>query len=179
VLTEIGYYRRAAGSRQTFASAYTGGDGAPNTLSYTADDIGSQLTWELGMMANRSPRTALGGTLLLGVGDGGADVGVKARYRRWLLQDGTAVDLGAGVVTGTIVGRAGNARTLGVTADVALNAADFGAIVLRMDVLRSSGRTSSALFGGVRLGSKPALVGTGVLAIGFALLVAALANSNY
>lgn len=179
VLTEIGYYQRAAGSRQTFISTYTERDGAPHTLSYSADDIGSQLSWELGMMANRGPRTAVGGTLLIGVGNSGADVGLKARYRRWLAADGTALDVGAGVVGGILDDRSGNQQAFGVTGDVALNASDFGAIVLRVDILRRGGRTGSAIFGGVRLGSKPALVGTGLVAVGFALLLSALADSNY
>lgn len=179
VITEVGYYGRAAGSSETYTYGSTTGDGTQQEYSFTQNDIGSQLSFEVGLMANRGPRTALGATLLLGGGTGGADVGLKGRYRRWLSPDGIAVDVGLGVVSGGMSARSGNATGNGVTADVALNAADYGAIVLRMDALRVSGRSASAVYGGVRLGSRPALIGTGVLAVGFLLLVAALSSVDY
>lgn len=180
VLTEVGYYGRAAGSSQTFTYSATTPDGSPLAYSHTERDIESQLTFEVGLMANRGPRSALGATLLLGAGHGGADVGVKGRYRRWLTPDGIALDVGAGVISGGgYSSEARNATGSGVTADIALNAADYGAVVLRTDALRIHGRTTSAVYGGVRLGSRPALVGTGVLAVGLLLLVLALANSDF
>jgi hypothetical protein len=179
VLTEVGYYARAAGSRETFTNSYTGNDGLPATSSYTQDDIASQLTWEVGLMANRGPRAALGATLLLGIGHGGGDIGLKGRYRRWLSPDGVALDVGAGVISGSMDGASGGVTASGLTTDVALNAADYGAVVLRMDVMRAEGRTASALYGGVRLGSRPAIAGTGVLALGFVLILAALAGGDY
>lgn len=179
VITEVGYYGRAAGSRETFTYTYPTTDGGQQEVSYTENDIGSQLTFEVGLMGNRGPRAALGATLLLGLGTGGADVGLKGRYRRWLTPDGIALDLGAGIVSGGGNSRDGRATGNGVTADVALNTADYGAIVLRMDALRLNGHTASAVHGGVRLGSRPALIGTGVLAVGLILLIAALSQGDF
>ena len=179
VLTELGYYARAAGSTESYSQTYTGSDGQSTTTSYTENDMSSQLTWEVGMMTNRGPRAALGATLLLGFGDSGGDVGLKGRYRRWLGRDGAALDVGGGVIRGTTNGRSGTRTGTGLTGDVALNAADYGAIVVRMDMLRAEGRNTSAIYGGVRLGSKPALVGTGALAVGFVLLLMAFASGDY
>jgi hypothetical protein len=177
VLTEVGYYAHAAGSRQTFTNSVTLDDGSQHTYSRTENDVGSHLAFELGLMANRGPRAALGATLLLEVGHGGPDVGIKGRYRRWLTPNGTALDVGAGVISGSSYqGGGGDANGHGVTADVALNASDYGAIVLRMDALRVGGRTTSAVYGGVRLGSLPALIGTGILAVGVVALLLALAG---
>lgn len=178
VITEVGYYARAAGSVFSYTERYTGSNGEPLDYSFSENDMSSQLTWEVGLMANRGPRTALGATLLLGVGDGGGDVGLKGRYRRWLANDGVALDVGAGVIRGSLNGPRGTAAGGGLTADVALNAADYGAIVVRADMLRAKGRNASALYGGVRLGSRPALLGTGALAIGFVFLLMALAGGD-
>lgn len=178
VITELGYYARAAGSEFHYTERYTGPNGEPVENSFSDHDMSSQLTWEVGMMANRGPRSALGATLLLGVGDGGGDVGLKGRYRRWLSNDGVALDVGVGVIRGSLNEPGGTAVRGGVTADVALNAADYGAIVVRADMLRAEGRTASALYGGVRLGSKPALLGTGALAVGFVFLLMAFARGD-
>ncbi len=179
VITEIGYYRRAAGSRETYTYTYPTTDGGQQEYSFTENDIGSQLTFEVGLMANRGPRSALGATLLLGAASDGAEVGLKGRYRRWLSSDGIALDVGLGVVSGGGNSRNGATTGNGITADVALNAADYGAIVLRTDALRVHGHTASAVYGGVRLGSGPALIGTGVLAVGLLLVVAALSRGDY
>jgi len=170
VLTELGYYARAAGTSTTTSSTY--GDGLPGSYSFTERDMTNQLTWEVGMMANRGPRTALGATLLLGLGNGGGNGGIKGRYRRWLGDDGLALDLGAGVISGTVARDDWSDGGLGLTGDVALNAADYGSVVLRVDVARYQERTASAVYGGVRLGSKPALAGTALLALGLVLLIA-------
>lgn len=178
VLTELGYYARAAGSVFSYTERYMGPNGEPVTNTFSENDMSSQLTWEVGMMANRGPRSALGATLLLGVGDGGGDVGLKGRYRRWLASDGVALDVGAGVIRGSLNGPQGTEVAGGLTADVALNAADYGAIVVRADMLRAKGRNASALYGGVRLGSRPALLGTGALAVGFVFLLMAFARGD-
>ena len=179
VVTEVGYYARVASTGQTFTLSSPNGDGPPTTYSYTNRDMGSQLTWEAGMMANRGPRAALGATLLLGAGTGGGNVGLKGRYRRWLTPDGMALDVGAGVISGSAYSAGARDVTgTGLTGDVALNAADYGAVVLRVDMLRVDGRNTSAIFGGVRLGSRPALLGTGALAVGFGLLLLALSGAT-
>lgn len=45
------------------------------------------------------------------------------------------------------------------------------------DVVRAGGRTASAVYGGVRLGSWPAVIGTGVIGLGLLALYAALASA--
>lgn len=48
-----------------------------------------------------------------------------------------------------------------------------------MDALRVNGHTASAVYGGFRLGSRPALIGSGVLAVGLILLIAALSQGDF
>ena len=91
-----------------------------------------------------------------------------------------ALDLSAGAIQGEMDGPlfiTGDAR--GATAEIALNAADYGAVVLRTDYLRRGGQTSSALYGGVRLGSRPAVGATVGLALAWTALIAALAGSDW
>jgi hypothetical protein len=177
VLTEIGYYARAAGTSTRFTVLDPGSPDRPE-FSYTLRDIEPQLTWELGLMTNRGPQSALGATVLLGVGDGGADVGLKGRYRRWLGDGGMAIDVGTGLFAGSLEIVNGKANGAGITGDVAFNAADYGAVVLRVDVMRADNRTATALFTGVRLGSKPALGATGLLGVALILVVSALSNAD-
>jgi hypothetical protein len=177
VLTEVGYYALAAGTSVTLVVPQSGGEGTPD-FSYTTRDIRSQLSWEFGLMANRGTHSAIGATLLLGVGEGGADIGVKGRYRRWLGADGLSLDAGSGIFVGSLDGQTGSSSGVGLTGDIAVNAADYGAVVLRIDVMRAQARTAAAVYSGVRLGSKPALGATGLLAIGLMLVISALANSD-
>lgn len=172
VLTEIGYYGVAAVTQQHYQYSYPGTNGDTVTYRYSEDAMSSQLTAEVGVMQNLGPRTALGGTFVLGFGTGGADVGIKGRYRRWLSPTGMALDLGAGIISGTLQQSSGDVRSPGVTMDVALNAADYGALVLRTDIQRANGKTARALYGGVRLGSRPAAAGSALLVAGFFALVA-------
>ncbi|MCC6930473.1 MAG: hypothetical protein IT359_15915 [Gemmatimonadaceae bacterium] len=172
VLTEIGYYAVAAVTQRHYEYSYPDGSGGMVTYGYHDDMASPQLTTELGMMRNTGPRTALGGTLLIGFGTGGGDVGLKGRYRRWLSPSGMALDVGGGVISGTLQGQSGTVRGPGLTMDVALNAADYGALVVRTDIQRASGQSARALYGGVRLGSRPAAVGSAVLVAGFFALVA-------
>lgn len=177
VITEIGVYPRAAGTSTRFTVLDPGSPDRPE-FSYTLRDIAPQLTWELGLMTNRGPQSALGATVLLGVGDGGADVGLKGRYRRWLGDGGMAIDVGTGLFAGSLEKVNGKASGAGITGDVAFNAADYGALVLRVDVMRADNRTATALFTGVRLGSKPALGATGLLGVALILVVSALSNAD-
>ena len=174
VITEIGYYRRVVGSRTTFTQPPL--DGLPG-YSFTNDDIGAQLTWEIGAMTNRGAHSALGATLVLGVGSEGARIGAKGRYRRWLAPDGSALDLGTGLVRGSYRSpQGGSIAASGVTADVMLNASDYIAVGTRVDVLHAAGRTASVLYGGVRLGYKPAIAGSILVAAGFLVLVSLLSR---
>ena len=177
VITEVGYYASSVGTSTTFTAPGSGGQGRPD-YSNTARDMGPQFTWELGMMANRGANSAIGATLLLGAGEGGADVGLKGRYRRWLGDGGLAIDVGSGVFAGTLNAVDGKADGAGITSDVALNAADFGALVLRLDVVRADNRTATALYAGVRLGSKPALGATGLLGVLALMVGSAVATAD-
>lgn len=124
------------------------------------------------MMTNRGPRRALGATLLLGIGDGGGNIGLKGRYRRWLQSEGTSLDVGAGLIRGDVPSLYDKTGT-GITADLGFNIEDYVALVARVDVLRSSGHTGTGFVGGVRLGSRAAIGGT----IAFLALVVAAVHS--
>lgn len=165
VLTEIGFYQNLATS--TSAIVRFPGD----TVSSRVRDFGDHATIELGLMQNRGTRSAVGGTVLLGADANGTRYGAKLRYRRWLNADGLSVDLSTGVISGTF--REFN-RTAIVSTDVALNLSDYGALVARMEAAHANRRTPTALYGGVRLGSKPGLVATIVAAIASLLAVVAL-----
>jgi hypothetical protein len=89
-----------------------------------------------------------------------------------------AVDVGTGLFAGSLETVGGKASGVGITSDVALNAADYGALALRLDVMRADNRTATALFAGVRLGSKPALGATGILGAWALLVLAALSNAD-
>ncbi len=170
MITEVGVYQRVVGSAtRVVLLGFEGG--AP--FEYVTNDMGNQLTFEVGAMRNRSATTAIGATAMASFGTGGS-LAVKGRYRRWLSTPGLSLDLGAGpALIGRAYSRTG-ANTPGLTADVALTARDFGAVVARVDLQRTDGKTASALYGGVRLGSQPALVASGVLAVGFVLILQAL-----
>jgi hypothetical protein len=172
MITEVGLYGRMAGS--VTRTVQPGFVGAP-PFTFAENDLSNQLSLELGAMKNRSGGTALGASVMASFGTG-ASLAVKGRHRRWLSPSGTALDLGAGPV---LVGRAQagvGPNTPGLTADVALNAKDLGAVVLRVDVLRARDKTMTALYAGARVGSQPALVATGALTVGLFLLIRALDN---
>ncbi|MCC7053028.1 MAG: hypothetical protein IT355_07140 [Gemmatimonadaceae bacterium] len=163
VLTELGFLRNVA----TTSRPAVGYDGTVYP-GLRDEDHASEILVELGMMANRGPNHAIGGALVLG-----PDVGAKVRYRRWLDTSGLAVDVGAGIVRE----RRFRSRSAAVVGDVALNFSDYGAIVLRGSASHRDGRLATGLHAGARLGSKPALIGGTAVAIGFALLYAALASA--
>ncbi|MCC6243743.1 MAG: hypothetical protein IT353_12945 [Gemmatimonadaceae bacterium] len=160
-VTEIGYYVPIISTSGIYDSTAVDNDtfGPPISLAgQRYRDASSQLTMQLGAMANVGRTSALGGVVLLGFGASGANRGLVVRYRRWLSADNVALDLSAGVVRGRMEGSRSAVTPRGMTAEVALNAEDRGALVLRGDMLRDDrGRTSSALLGGVRLGSQPAV----------------------
>lgn len=168
VITEIGFYHPVLRSRRE-------ADFTPR-LSYP--DVERQGTAQIGGMVNRGANSAVGGTILFGLGAGAADFGLIGRYRRWLSPDGMSIDLGAGLIQGSTY-PSDVAEARGVMAEVAINAADYGALVVRTDLLRGRGETNAALFSGVRVGSRPAIATGVVLAIGFAILLAALADADY
>ncbi len=169
VIAEIGLYHPVLRTQRAL-------DFDPLLIRYPT--VERQVAIQVGGMVNRGSRSAVGGTLLLGIGTGAADVGVVGRYRRWLSIDGMSVDMAAGVIHGRI-SEANGRSAGGIMAEVGLNAADYGALVVRTDVLRGSGGTNAALFGGARLGSRPAVAAGVLLGIGVSLLLAALADSDF
>ena len=173
LITEVGAYRRVVGSVTRYSQRGNVG-GPPN--EFLSHDLENQLTFEIGAMKNRTTNTAVGATVVASFGRG-ATVALKGRYRRWLSPQGIALDLGAGPILLGSAHSGDGPNTPGLTADVALNASDYGAVVARVDVLRTNGKTASAVYGGVRLGSKPAVVATGVLTIGVFIIVRAFNNS--
>jgi hypothetical protein len=172
MLTEVGYYAPVVTSRTRYR--YQQPDGYPQ-YEYIAKDLDDVLSFEIGAMQNRTPTTAVGGTVQFTFGTGAA-IAVKGRYRRWLTPQGLSLDFGAGPVLLGQANSASGANTPGLTGDVALNAHDFGALVVRTDVLRTRGKTAYALYGGARLGAQPALVGTAILTAGFIVLLNALSQ---
>lgn len=169
-LTEFAYHRRAIGTG--FVEDF-------ETASFERPDLDDHYSWDIGVMWNRGPRTALGGTLHLGGGGSEVRIGLKGRHRRWIAGKGV-MDVSAGVLRATV--RAPHptlsAPGYGLTGDIALGWRDWAALTARADVLRGDGRTVSALYGGIRLGSYPAIVGTVAAAAYIALLLAAIGSGT-
>jgi hypothetical protein len=159
----LGYHHRAIGTG--FIQEF-------ETASFDRPDLDNHYTWDIGFMANRSPRTAVGGMLHLGADGSGVRIGLKGRHRQWIAGNGV-MDVSAGVLRAGI--RAPypelNEAGYGITGDVALGWRDWAALTVRADVLRGGGRTVSALYGGVRVGSYPAIVGTVAAAAYITLLL--------
>ncbi len=175
VITEMGYYKPVTTSQATLV--------LPSGQVLRYPHIDPQLTVNVGAMVNRGSHSAVGGTVLFGFGGGGAQLGVLGRYRRWLTADGFAVDVAAGLVQGELIDAerylASRGKAMGVTGELALNAGDYGAVVLRLDMLRRQNRENSALYLGARLGSKPAVGASIVLLTLSVLVVAALNGSDF
>jgi hypothetical protein len=169
-ITEVGYYHRAFG----------GGSIQPVPADFAGRlDLDNHFSWELGRMSNRSARTAVGGTFLVGGGGSGLRFGVKARYRRWLSKR-SSLDLSGGalgVVTRSLYSQP-SARGYGITGDVALDWKDWAAITVRADAIRGEGRNATAVYTGVRLGSYPAIAATAAIAAYIALLFALLSGEG-
>ena len=179
LLTESNYFRSVV-IPTAKVHYYFSADSAQQSY-YEVRDQDWNFTTEIGGMVNRSARTALGATLLLGASPDGATVGVKARYRRWLNADGVALDIGAGVRTSQS-NRATYTYDANVpyrepgpspafTGDVAINARDYLALVARVDVAKFGNRYQPNVALGVRAGSKPAVIATGAILTTYALLL--------
>jgi hypothetical protein len=169
-ITEVGYYHRAFG----------GGSIQPVPPDFPGRlDLDNHFSWELGRMSNRSLRSAVGGTILIGGGGSGLRFGVKARYRRWL-SERSALDLSAGalgVVTRLPYSQP-SPRGYGITGDVAVGWKDWAAINVRADAVRGEGRNAAAVYSGIRLGSYPAIIATAGVAAIVALLIALLSGEG-
>ena len=114
------------------------------------------------MMRNRTPTTALGGTVFVGVGDQitgntGVLLGLKPRVRRWIGRT-LSVDLSPGgfyVLSGDA-----NANTIGLTGYLGLSLGDLAALSAQVLVGRSPSQanrsTEVGFYLGGKLGSYPA-----------------------
>ncbi len=118
-------------------------------------------------MVNRAPKSAVGATVLLGKDGIGNRVGLKGRYRWWLDQEGGTLDLSAGLLSAETAGSFPDfsPQAMGLTADLSFGWRDFIATSVRGDLLRRRDQTVNAVYGGLRLGSYPAVVGTAAAAI--------------
>ncbi len=138
-------------------------------------------TWELGAMGSVSQRGALGAAAFVSAGKGGSQgaplVGVRARYRHWLVGSMT-LDGAVGLYT-----RPGRSGGLDVTGQAALGLADWIAVTTQVDFFGKSRCAISSGTGpaptscpatesftdviwyvGARLGAVPG-IGAGILAM--------------
>jgi hypothetical protein len=126
--------------------------------------LAPHIAWEVGAMRNVTERSAVGAVLLVGGDANGERVALKARYRRWLTPR-SAVDVGAGALFARRAephadpDRPGNFHVpaAGVTGDVAVGLTDWVGVSVRGDLLvDSDGERAHALYGGLKLGTRPA-----------------------
>lgn len=133
------------------------------------------------MMRNVSARDAVGATLMAGADANGERLALKARYRRWR-GPGSAVDVAAGVLHARRAepypdpDQPGNLHVaaLGLTGDLSVGLTEWASASVRGDLLFDADRTSTGLYGGVKLGTRPGLAATALpfLAAGLIYLVA-------
>jgi hypothetical protein len=154
--------------------------------SYVVGGPEDSETWhmavEMGMMHNRSPRSAIGMTFFAGFDDEGNREGLKARYRRWLAGKSgkpgpMSVELSAGLFFG---GSSSYDQVVGPAVDeyghplwrvryiqypspmvsVGLNAGDWISFVSQLEWIRlDRGESELAWTAGLRLGSYAGLIG--------------------
>lgn len=170
-ITEVGYYHRAFGGGSLQQSVPPG--------AYRRPDLYNHFAWELGRMSNRGPRAAVGGTLLIGGGGSGFRYGVKGRYRRWV-GERSSLDVSAGPLGVVTRSQYSEPRIsgYGITGGVALGWKDWAAVTVNADAVRGQGRNAGALYGGVRLGSYPAIVATAGIAAYIGLLLVLLSGEG-
>lgn len=141
---------------------------------YTFDlpDLDGHISWEIGAMSNLNPNSAAGGTILFGIDGNGGRLALKGRYRRWLGDQGM-LDASAGALRASLRPHPNlSAIGYGITGDVALGWRDLAALTVRAEALSSGDRTVGGVYGGVRLGSYPAIIATAALAALIALFIA-------
>lgn len=176
-LTEVGFYARAAGTSRSYTEPTVNGTQVTRRLR----DLDSHLSWDLGYMTNLDIAHAAGGTVMLGTGDAGIRMAAKGRYRWWLDGGRGVVDISAGVLSAGVRNpeRQNTARGVGLTAEVASGLGDYFALTARADVLRADDRNVAAVYGGLRLGSYPAIVANVVGGTLLILLVRAISGVDY
>lgn len=163
LLAEGGAHMLLAGSR------YTRNEYGNRGTTRSAHLVG-HVNWEIGVMANRGAAEAVGVAVLVGGDANGLRLGLKGRYRRWMGRD-AALDIGAGVLAtqraapfeGAEADRPGNRHVMagGLTGDAALGLTDWASLSVRGDlVLDADGSLAHGVYGGLRLGTRPAAVAT-------------------
>lgn len=174
LVAEGNAYAALAGSTYQ-RTAYSG----PDTRSR---HMAPHIAWEVGAMLNVSPRDAVGATLLAGGDANGERVALKARYRRWM-GPRAALDVSSGALFARRAephadpDQPGNVHVpvTGITGDVSLGLTDWAGVSIRGDLLFDrDGERASALYGGLKLGTRPAAVATVlplIFALGAALVV--------
>lgn len=142
--------------------------------------------WNLGHMWNRSEAWALGGTVSVGNNARGLFTGARVRARRWL-NPSFSVSLETGLARSTA--RPNRFDTgIGPSVGLRFDSGDYLSAFVRYDRIEAipvSSRDPQFSWSpnheyvrvGVGLGGKAALVGTGAVAVGVAVLLAILANS--
>ena len=171
-ITEITAYQRFWGT--AFTQEYPG-------FRAQHEHLGGHLSWEIGGMVNRGSESAVGAAVQVGFGYSGNRRGLTGRYRRWLAGGRGTLDYAAGLLRGqaSLPYPHVSVGAHGLTGDVSMGWMDLVALSGRADLLRAAnGDYVSAVYGGVRLGSYPAIVATAVYAALIALLVTALAGGT-
>lgn len=166
--------------------------GGVESGSYRVDEGGAQYEWSLGHMANLDDRWAIGGTVSLGSGADDVFTGMRARLRRWI-GSAASVEFETGLARSNGDHNWYPAQT-GITAGLRFNVLDYGAVFLRYDgygepserpwagpgVEALPGGSRHFLRGGVGLGGKATLVGTGAVGVIYGVLLAVLlADEGY
>jgi hypothetical protein len=182
VLTELGIYRDVVTPGPVVR--FVGPNGEIRQED-PARDSRADFQIELGVLKNVSTKTAIGASILgRGTDEGDGYIGMKGRYRRWLTQEGVALDVGLGVRTNRDPASVGSRppspgystgkRGPALTSDVAFNYKDYGSLVTRFDLAKFGDRTEPNVSIGVRGGSRVATFGlAGIL--GAVVLIASVA----
>lgn len=135
-------------------------------------DLQSPYEWEIGVLTNRGPAQAIGGTVVLGNDLNGFRTALKGRYRRWLGRY-AALDAAGGLALATRDWPpTGTDRTaVGLTGDVALGLTDWVSVGVRGDLLWSDldRAPATGTYATVRVGTRPGIVAS---VLGLALAAA-------
>lgn len=139
------------------------------------EDLRAYLGGDIGWMRNVDSTRALGVSLQIGGSEDGVRVALRARRRQWLPHH-LVFDLAAGPLTAQQQpnDNTGVKQSYGFTAESGVGVSNFGTLVLAGDVTRRPGHSASALHGGARLESWPAVIGGAVVVAGLIALYSAL-----
>lgn len=158
----------------------------PN-IRFHPDTGGEQYEWNLGHMANLDDRWALGATVSLGSGVDDIFTGTRARLRRWL-GTSASLELEVGLARSNANHNWYPDQT-GLSTGLRLNILDYGSAFVRYDGFgepeltplpydRGAEGSQHFLRGGVGLGGKAALAGTGVVVVAYMVLWGLFAASG-